>query len=140
MVRVGDQFMPVSWDEAIDLIARVVKGVKDKWGPDSIAMKIHDHGNSGAGFEDNWAVGKFFFVAVGTRMLSIHNRPAYNSEVWGQRERGTHELNYTYEDARLADTIVLWGANSFETASVFYTEHMIPNLQGATIEEKKKSI
>jgi hypothetical protein len=53
MVRVGDQFMPVSWDEAIDLIARVVKGVKDKWGPDSIAMKIHDHGNAGAGFEDN---------------------------------------------------------------------------------------
>jgi len=138
LIRVGDEFMPVSWDEAIDLIARVVKGVKDKWGPDSIAMKVHDHGGSGAGFEDNWAVGKFFFVAVGTRMLSIHNRPAYNSEVWGQRERGVHELNYTYEDARLADTIVLWGANSFETASVFYTEHMLPNLQGATIEEKKK--
>ncbi|MGB9873342.1 MAG: arsenate reductase (azurin) large subunit [Hydrogenobacter sp.] len=138
LVRVGDEFMAVSWDEAIDLIARVVKGVKDKWGPDSVAMKIHDHGGSGSGFEDNWAVGKFFFIAVGTRMLSIHNRPAYNSEVWGQRERGTHELNYTYEDARLADTIVLWGANSFETASVFYTEHMLPNFQGATIEEKKK--
>lgn len=89
MIRVGDQFMPVSWDEAIDLIARVVKGVKDKWGPDSIAMKVHDHGNSGAGFEDNWAVGKFFFVAVGTRMLSIHNRPAYNSEVWGQGKEPT---------------------------------------------------
>jgi arsenite oxidase large subunit len=130
--------MPVSWDEAIDLVARVVKGVKDKWGPDSVAMKIHDHGGSGAGFEDNWAVGKFFFIAVGTRMLSIHNRPAYNSEVWGQRERGTHELNYTYEDARLADTIVLWGANAFEAATVFYTEHMLPNLQGATTEEKKK--
>ncbi len=138
LVRVGDQFMPISWNEAIDLIARVVKGVKDKWGPDSVAMKIHDHGGSGSGFEDNWAVGKFFFIAVGTRMLSIHNRPAYNSEVWGQRERGTHELNYTYEDARLADTIVLWGANSFETASVFYTEHMLQNLQGTTIEEKKK--
>ena len=138
LLRVGDQFQPVSWDEAIDIIARVVKGVKDRWGPDSIAMKVHDHGGSGSGFEDNWAVGKFFFVAVGTRMLSIHNRPAYNSEVWGQMERGTHELNYSYEDARLADTIVLWGANSFETSSVFYTEHMLPNLQGATVSEKKK--
>ncbi len=138
LVKVGDQFMRVSWDEAIDLIARVVKGVKDKWGPDSIAMKCHDHGGSGQGFEDNWAVGKFFFIAVGTRMLSIHNRPAYNSEVWGQRERGCHELNYSYEDARLADTIVLWGANSFETASVFYTEHMLPNLRGATVGEKKE--
>lgn len=138
MLRVGDQFMPISWDEAIDLIARVVKGVKDTYGPDSVAMKIHDHGGAGAGFEDNWAVGKFFFIAVGTRMLSMHNRPAYNSEVWGQRERGVHELNYTYEDARLADTIVLWGANPFETASVFYTEHMLANFQGATEEEKKK--
>jgi len=138
LIRVGDEFMPVSWEEAIDLVARVTKGVKDKYGPDSVAMKVYDHGGSGAGYEDNWAVGKFFMIAVGTRMLSIHNRPAYNSEVWGQRERGTHELNYTYEDARLADTIVLWGANSFECASVFYTEHMLPNLQGATIDEKKK--
>jgi arsenite oxidase large subunit len=81
--------VPVSWDEAIDLIARVVKGVKDKWGPDSIAMKIHDHGNAGAGFENNWVVGKFFFVAVGTRMLSMHNRPAYNSEGLEAKGKGS---------------------------------------------------
>lgn len=138
LLRVGGQLQPISWEEAIDIAARVLKGAKDNFGNDSIAMKTHDHGGSGAGFEDNWAVGKFYFISLATRMLSIHNRPAYNSEVWGQRERGTHELNYMWEDARLSDTIVLWGANSFETASVFYTQHMLPNFQGATEEDKRK--
>ena len=40
-----------------------------------------------------------------------------------------HELNYAVEDARLADTSVLWGANSYETSTVFFVDHMLPNLQ-----------
>ncbi len=100
-------------------------------------MKCYDHGGSGQGFEDNYGAGKLFFTALSVKHIAIHNRPAYNSEVWGSRERGVHELNYTYEDARLADTIVLWGANSYETATVFYVEHMLPNLQGATVAEKQ---
>ena len=98
-----------------------------------------DHGGSGQGFEDNYAAGKLFFAALSVKHIAIHNRPAYNSEVWGSRERGVHELNYTYEDARLADTIVLWGANSYETATVFYVEHMLPNIQGATVAEKQQA-
>ncbi|GEM88529.1 arsenite oxidase large subunit [Meiothermus granaticius NBRC 107808] len=97
-------------------------------------------GGSGAGFENNWGVGSLFFKGFSVKHISIHNRPAYNSEVWGSRERGVHELNYDASDARLADTIVLWGANPYETASVFYTEHMLPNLQGATLSEKQRSL
>ncbi len=38
-------------------------------------------------------------------MVRIHNRPAYNSECHATRDMGVGELNNSYEDAQLADTI-----------------------------------
>jgi arsenite oxidase large subunit len=130
---------PTSWDDAVDLVARVIKGSIDKDGPNSIYMKFFDHGGGGGGFENNWGVGKFFFTGIGTVMCSIHNRPAYNSEVHASRDMGVPELNNAYEDAELADTIVLWGANSYETQTNYYLNHMVPNLNGATLEKKQKA-
>lgn len=141
LLRIGDQFQVVTWDEALAVLTGVLKGIRDRDGnDDNIAVKAFDHGGSGAGFENNWGVGNLFFTGLSVKHISIHNRPAYNSEVWGSRERGVHELNYDAVDARLTDTLVLWGANSYETASVFYTEHMLPNLQGATLDEKRREL
>ncbi|MGE3979195.1 MAG: arsenate reductase (azurin) large subunit, partial [Nitrospira sp.] len=78
----GGMQLPTTWDEAIELGAHVMKACLERWGPDAIAMKFFDHGGGGGGFENNWAVGKFFFTGIGTQMASIHNRPAYNSEVF----------------------------------------------------------
>lgn len=136
LIRRENGFVPISWDDAVEIIATLTKSSIDKYGADSIAMKFWDHGSSGLGFEDNWSAGKFFLSGVKTSYLSIHNRPAYNSETWGTRERGMHELNYDVDDARLADTVVLWGANAYETATILYTEHIMPNLQGGSVEEK----
>jgi arsenite oxidase large subunit len=138
LLRLGNALVPVSWEEAIAVLAGVIKGVSDTFGPDALCAKATDHGGGGGGFENNYAIGKLFFTGLGMKNVAIHNRPAYNSEVWGSRDRGVHELHYTAEDARLCDTLVLWGANSYETASVFYTEHMLPNFQGGTDEEKKQ--
>lgn len=141
LLRIGDQFQTVTWDEALNVLGGVLKGIRDADGnDDNIAVKAFDHGGSGAGFENNWGVGSLFFKGFSVQHISIHNRPAYNSEVWGSRERGVHELNYDASDARLADTLVLWGSNAYETATVFYTEHMLPNLQGATLPEKQKAL
>jgi len=139
LIRRENGFVPISWDDAIEIIATITKSSIDKYGADSVTMKFYDHGSSGLGFEDNWAAGKFFLSGVKTNYLSIHNRPAYNSETWGTRERGMHELNYDVDDARLADTVVLWGANAYESATILYTEQIMPNLQGGSVEEKKKA-
>ena len=138
LLRKENGFVPITWDAAVEILATLTKSSIDKYGADSIAMKFYDHGSSGLGFEDNWGAGKLFLAGIKTQYLSIHNRPAYNSEVWGSRERGMHELNYDVDDARLADTVVLWGANAYEGATVFFTEHIMPNLQGASLDEKKR--
>lgn len=131
---------PTSWDDAVELVAGVVKDSIDKHGADSITMKFFDHGGGGGGFENNWAVGKFFFTGVQTVMASIHNRPAYNSEVHSSRDMGVPELNHSYEDAELADTIVLWGANSYETQTNYFLNHMVPNLNGASLAKKRATL
>jgi arsenite oxidase large subunit len=127
----------VSWTEAVDLVARVVKAVIDRWSPHAVGMKFFDHGGGGGGFENNWAVGRFFFSGIGTRTASIHNRPAYNSEVHAAGDAGVAALTNAYLDAELAYTIVVVGANPYETQTNYYLAHMAPNLQGGTVETKR---
>ncbi len=138
LIRIGDAFRPIPWEEAIEIMAGVVKGVYDRYGSEQLTAKVSDHGGANGGFEFTYSTGKLMFTGLEMKNVAIHNRPAYNSEVWGSRDRGVHELHYTAEDARLCDTLVLWGANTYETASVFYTEHMLPNFRGNTVPEKQE--
>ena len=130
---------PVSWDAAVDLGAAIIKAVIDRWGADAVGMKFFDHGGGGGGFENNWAVGRFFFSSVGTRTASIHNRPAYNSEVHAAGDAGVGALTHAYQDAALADTILIVGANPYEAQTNYFLTHMVPNLQGGTADLKKSA-
>ena len=136
LLRVGDHHIPISWARATTLLAELISMIKDELGNDQLTAKAFDHGGGGGGFENNFAVGKLFFDVLAMKHVAIHNRPAYNSEVWGSRDRGVHELGSTAQDARVADTVVLWGTNSYETASAFFNAHLLANLRGATSNEK----
>ena len=137
LIRRGEDFAKADWTEAVDLGARVIKAVIDRWGPDAVGMKFFDHGGGGGGFENNWAVGRFFFDGVGTRTASIHNRPAYNSEVHAAGDAGLAPLTNAYVDAQLADTIMIVGANPYETQTNYFLNHMVPNLNGDSLELKE---
>lgn len=139
LLRIGDYLQVVPWETALAVMAGVLKGILDRHGSDQIAAKCFDHGGGGGGFENTYGTGRLFFTGLGMTYVGMHNRPAYTSEVGGSRDRGVHELNYAVQDARLADTIVLWGANTYETGSVFFVDHMLPNFQGSTLDEKQRS-
>ena len=137
LIADGDRHTATSWNETVDLGARVIKAVIDRWGPDAVGMKFFDHGGGGGGFENNWAVGRFFFTGVGTRTASIHNRPAYNSEVHAAGDAGVGALTNAYVDAQLADTILIVGANSYEAQTNYFLNHMVPNLSGESLNLKR---
>ena len=82
--------------------------------------------------------GKLFFTALQTPMVRIHNRPAYNSECHATREMGVGELNNSYQDAELADVVWSIGGNPYEAQTNYFLNHWVPNLNGATLEAKKK--
>ena len=134
----GDQWLDTSWDNALALYAGLTKKILDTDGPSGLLYDCFDHGGAGGGFENTWGTGKLMFTALQTPMVRIHNRPAYNSECHATRDMGVGELNNSYEDAQLSDCIFAIGCNPYETQSNYFLNHWLPNLNGGTVEKKKK--
>ena len=122
-------WQPTSWDDALDLVARVTARVIDKDNENDLFVSMFDHGGSAGGYENTWGTGKLYFQSMKVRNCRIHNRPAYNSEVHSTRDMGVGELNYAYEDYGLTDTIFLVGANPLETQTNLFLNHMIPAIR-----------
>ena len=134
----GDQWVDTTWEKALAIYAGVVKKILDKEGSNGLAFNCFDHGGAGGGFENTWGTGKLMFTALKATLVRIHNRPAYNSECHATRDMGIGELNNSYEDAEVADCIMSIGANQYETQTNYFLTHWLPNLQGATVDKKKK--
>ncbi len=122
-------WQPTTWDDALDLVARVTARVIDKDNEDDLFVSMFDHGGSAGGYENTWGTGKLYFGAMKVKHCRIHNRPAYNSEVHSTRDMGVGELNYAYEDYELTDTIFLIGANPMETQTNLFLNHMVKGMQ-----------
>ncbi|RTL50079.1 MAG: arsenate reductase (azurin) large subunit [Bradyrhizobiaceae bacterium] len=131
------QMQPTSWEDALDLVARVTASIVAEQGEDGLFVSAYDHGGAGGGYENTWGTGKLYFGAMKIKNIRIHNRPAYNSEVHGTRDMGVGELNNCYEDAELTDTIVAVGTNALETQTNYFLNHWIPNLRGTSLDKKK---
>jgi arsenite oxidase large subunit len=131
------QMQPTSWDDALDLVARVTCAVINDQGEDGLFVSAFDHGGAGGGYENTWGTGKLYFEAMKVKNIRIHNRPAYNSEVHATRDMGVGELNNCYEDAELADTIVAVGTNALETQTNYFLNHWVPNLRGNSTAKKR---
>jgi arsenite oxidase large subunit len=123
-------WQPTSWNDALDLVARVTARVVDKDNEDDLFVSMFDHGGSAGGYENTWGTGKLYFGSMKVKNCRIHNRPAYNSEVHSTRDMGVGELNYAYEDYGLTDTIFLIGANPLETQTNLFLNHMVPGIRG----------
>jgi len=138
MVWRYSQHMPTSWDDALSLTADVTRRVIEEMGQDGVLVSCFDHGGAAGGYENTWGTGKLYFDALKIRNIRIHNRPAYNSEVHATRDMGMGELNNSYEDAELADTIFVVGANSLENQTNYFLAHWVPNMRGTTLGKKQE--
>ena len=134
------QMQPTSWDDALDLVARVTAAVIKDQGEDGLIVSAFDHGGAGGGYENTWGTGKLYFGAMKVKNIRIHNRPAYNSEVHATRDMGIGELNNCYEDAELADTIFAVGTNALETQTNYFLNHWVPNLRGTSVDKKEAQL
>nr|ACS29284.1 AoxB [Sinorhizobium sp. GW3] len=130
------QMQPTSWEDALDLVARVTAAVVKQKGEDELVVSAFDHGGAGGGFENTWGTGKLYFGAMKIKNIRIHNRPAYNSEVHATRDMGVGELNNCYEDAELADTIFCVGANPLEAQTNYFLNHWIQQL--ARVDQRRR--
>ena len=123
------QMQPTSWEDALDLVARVTARIVKDRGEDALVVSAADHGGAGGGYEFTWGTGKLYFGSMKVKNCRIHNRPAYNSEVHSSRDMGVDELNYGYGDYEVTDTIFLVGANPIETQTNLFLNHMVPGMR-----------
>ena len=49
---------PTSWDDALDLVARVTARIITQGSEDDLVVSMFDHGGSAGGYENTWATGK----------------------------------------------------------------------------------
>ncbi len=62
LVKNGDKFLPISWDEALELIADKFKDIKKNHGGDAIAGMVSERVTN----EDNYIFQKFFKSVLGS--------------------------------------------------------------------------
>jgi formate dehydrogenase major subunit len=110
-IRRDGKLEEASWEEAYDFIAARLNGIRDEYGPDSIA------GISSARCtnEENYLMQKFIRAVIGTNNIDCCARVCHSPTALGmQRSFGTGAATNSIEDLKLTQAILLIGANPTE--------------------------
>src|SRR6184192_776013 len=105
MIRVDGALEPVSWDFALDFVARKLAELKAAHGPDATAV----FGGGGLTNEKAYLLGKFARVALGTSQIDYNGRFCMSSAAAASLkafgiDRG---LPFPLEDIAQAEVIML---------------------------------
>jgi assimilatory nitrate reductase catalytic subunit len=121
MIRINGLLEPVSWDFALDFVARKLKELQEAHGPDAVAI----FGGGGLTNEKAYLLGKFARVALGTSQIDYNGRFCMSSAAAaGTKAFGADRgMPFPVTDLANADVVVLAGANPAETMPPF-TQHL----------------
>lgn len=114
----GRGFSRISWDEALDLIARKYQEALDEAGPESVAF----YGSGQWGVHDGYAVTKWFRGGLRSNNVEPNARLCMASAVTGfMTQFQSDEPMGCYEDFEAGDDFVLWGNNMAEMHPVLFS-------------------
>lgn len=125
LIREPDgSFREADWEEALDLIAERVAGLRARHGADSVGV----FGGGGLTNEKAYQLGKFARLALGTSRIDYNGRFCMSSAAAaGTRAFGLDRgLPFPVEALDRAETVLLLGSNVAETMPPF-----IRHLEGA---------
>lgn len=113
----GD-FVPVSWDEALDLMAEKFTAAIRDHGPESVGM----FGSGQWTVWEGYAASKLMKAGFRTNNIDPNARHCMASAVGGfMRSFGSDEPMGVYDDIENADAFVLWGSNMSEMHPILWT-------------------
>ncbi len=112
------EFEPVSWDEALDLMAEKFVSAIREHGPSSVGM----FGSGQWTIWEGYAASKLFKAGLRSNNIDPNARHCMASAVMGfMRSFGADEPMGVYDDIEHADAFVLWGSNMAEMHPVLWT-------------------
>lgn len=109
LMRTNDGWRPLSWDDAISLIATRLQQISNEHGPNSIGVL----GSSRATNEENYLTQKFARLVVGTNNVDCCARVCHTPTAAAMKLMlGTGAATNAYNDIEIAKTILVCGANA----------------------------
>ena len=111
MIRKGDQWQQVTWDDVISVTAESLQRISEEYGPDSIAVLGSARGTN----EENYLAQKFARVVIGTNNVDCCARVCHTPTAAAMKLMlGTGAATNSYDDIEKAQTILVCGANATE--------------------------
>ena len=102
-------FREASWDEALDLVASKLAGIRDQVGPDALA----GFGSAKCSNEEAYLFQKMMRAALGTNNVDHCTRLCHASSVAALLESiGSGAVTTTYGDVENADVALVTGSNT----------------------------
>ncbi len=113
--RTENGFVPISYDEALDETARRLTAIRDKYGPDAIAV----YGGASMITEKAYVLGKFARVALGTKHIDYNGRLCMVSAGTAYKLTfGIDRATNPWTDLAAADVVLIAGSNTAECAPI----------------------
>ena len=130
MIRTNDGWRPLSWDEAISLIATRLQQIAKEHGPDSIGVL----GSARATNEENYLTQKFARLVIGTNNVDCCARVCHTPTAAAMKLMlGTGAATNAYNDIEKAQTILVCGANATASHPVVGARIKQATLKGAKL-------
>lgn len=115
LVRSPYLFSKVSWDQAVSVIAKRLKEIKMKYGPEAIGILASARCTN----EENYLLNKFARAVIGTNNIDHCARLCHSPTVAGLAAAfGSGAATNTLEEIPGADFILILGSNTTETHPV----------------------
>ena len=127
------EFIDITWDQLNEIVAKLIvkstgmsrsRNGSDKIAvanPDALGVKIYEH----QFLENTYAATKLFYAAIGTRNVALHDRPSTAGSSPGMSDAGFSAHDFSYEDIREADVLLILGTNPYENQSVAFMQYCV---------------
>jgi formate dehydrogenase major subunit len=109
-------FARASWEDALKLIAKKFKRIRDQHGPDSFSAISSSRCTN----EENYIMQKFARVAMETNSIDNCSRVCHSPSAYALgKALGTGAGTNSFQDVHVSDVILICGANPTEAHPVF---------------------
>lgn len=118
LLRQGDTFVPISWDEALDVIQQKWTTIRNEHGPDALAFIA----SSKCTNEESYLMQKLARQVIGTNNIDNCSRYCQTPASMGlQRTVGIGGDSGSISDIEMAELVVIIGSNTSESHPVLAT-------------------
>ena len=117
-LRVGGDLVPISWDDALELVADISNYVLENYSEMAWGMKMYSYNY----YENTYALTKLALGSINTPCWSPHDKPSAGPDTPGLSDAGINAFSAAYQDWKQAEVIYISGVSLYETKSILFQQ------------------